>query len=201
MPSIRGRRLWQPSGQGVAGAREGQTSGQGPVKVTGPFSLTPDYKLDLHMSTIVLRRNLQAALRWCQANEDHDETICLESASLIRDARKRAIAAGLPDIATMLSCSSDMVAPIAAQRYLSAALAALPTDGLMSVPDVARRLKVSPAKVRSWISSGQLKAMNTGGKRKRHRVSPDALEAFARGHAAPAPPVKARKVKRLVQRY
>lgn len=49
----------------------------------------------------------------------------------------------------------------------------------LSVADVAAQLQVSPAKVRQWIHSGQLRAANlTNGPRPRHVIAPEDLDAF-----------------------
>lgn len=49
----------------------------------------------------------------------------------------------------------------------------------LSVADVAAELQVSPATVRGWIRSGQLRAANlTSGPRPRHVIAPEDLDAF-----------------------
>jgi len=74
----------------------------------------------------------------------------------------------------------------------------LPRHGLTTV-EVARLLRVSPDKVRTWIRQGSLRAVNTATKRGRVRyvVLPDALREFAQRHAAatdtPTPPPRRRR--------
>lgn len=135
------------------------------------------------MNAVQLRRWLKSQIRWLQYHiDDYDEAICADSAAILRSAKRKAMRAGLPDVAGMLACSVELLAPSAAEQYLSAALAAMPDTRLSSVPQVARRYGVSPAKVRSWIASGQLRATNTGKQRARYRVTPEALAEFdARG--------------------
>jgi transposase len=67
-----------------------------------------------------------------------------------------------------------------------------------TVRDVAARYRVSPAKVRGWISRGELSAINTADVacgRPRWLVLPDALLAFERRRAA-APETKPARRKR-----
>ncbi len=51
---------------------------------------------------------------------------------------------------------------------------------LLTPPDVARMLRVSPDSVRTWIRSGKLKAVNLGDglKKPRYRVTRDSLDLF-----------------------
>jgi hypothetical protein len=55
--------------------------------------------------------------------------------------------------------------------------------------ELARRLRVSPDRVRAWINRGELAAINTAdrGARPRFVVLPDQLAAFIEGRR-PAPP-------------
>jgi len=65
-----------------------------------------------------------------------------------------------------------------------------PTTGL-TVRDVARRYRVGPDKVRSWIARGELTAINTGAVlcgRPRWVIPPDALAAFEQRRAGGPPP-------------
>lgn len=148
-----------------------------------------------------MRRWLRSKLRWLQRHvNDIDEAICHDTANLMREARLRAMEAGLPDVAKLLQCPVELLAPSAAMEYLSAALASLPDTRLLSVPQVARRYGVSPAKVRGWITSGQLTATNTGKRRARYRVTPEALAEFdARGVAKVEP--RRQRVACRVNRY
>lgn len=147
---------------------------------------------------IAYRRWLQAQIRWCRAQET-DEAVCADCAGIMRMARHKALDAGLADVAELLRCQVDRLGPLATMEYLSAAIAAMPDSGLMSVPQVARRYGVSPVKVRGWITSGQLRATNTGKRRTRYRITLDALAEFdARGVAVPARRAKRRHA---IERY
>jgi hypothetical protein len=69
----------------------------------------------------------------------------------------------------------------------------------LTVRDVARRYRVSPDKVRGWIRSGQLVAINTGSSlccKPRFVVLPEALAAFERNRQAAPPPKPTRRKKR-----
>jgi hypothetical protein len=57
----------------------------------------------------------------------------------------------------------------------------------LTVADVAKRYRVSPEKVRGWITRGELLALNTADAKctkPRYVVTPEALEAFERGRRA-----------------
>jgi excisionase family DNA binding protein len=65
-----------------------------------------------------------------------------------------------------------------------------PARGLTS-DEVAKRLRVSPDKVRGWIKAGALKAINTASARcrkPRFVVTPESLAEFERKHSAAEPP-------------
>jgi transposase len=65
-----------------------------------------------------------------------------------------------------------------------------------TVRDVATRLRVGEDKVRSWINSGQLAALNTAAVlcgKPRWVITPEALAAFERGRSAAPPPRPARR--------
>ena len=69
----------------------------------------------------------------------------------------------------------------------------------LSPPQIAEQWGVKPSKVIAFIDSGELKAVDLserlGGKRRRWKVSPEAIEAFlqARTNRAPAKAVKRRR--------
>jgi excisionase family DNA binding protein len=48
-------------------------------------------------------------------------------------------------------------------------------EGLLTVEDAAKRVKVHPETIRGWIRSGELPAVDIGGK---YRIYPDDLETF-----------------------
>jgi transposase len=69
----------------------------------------------------------------------------------------------------------------------------------LTVADVAARYRVSPDKVRLWISKGELAAVNTAAAlcgRPRWVVSAEALVAFERRRAGGQPPKPQRRRRR-----
>lgn len=50
-------------------------------------------------------------------------------------------------------------------------------EALLTVEDAAKRVKVHPETIRGWIRSGELPAVDIGGK---YRIYPNDLEAFLR---------------------
>jgi hypothetical protein len=70
----------------------------------------------------------------------------------------------------------------------------------LTVADVARRYRVSPDKVRGWIRSGELAAVNTAPSlcaKPRYVVTPEALERFEAGRqAATVVPKRMKRIKR-----
>lgn len=51
-------------------------------------------------------------------------------------------------------------------------------DGLLTIPEVARRLRISEWTVRRWLREGRLKGFRIGGTRAGWRVREEDLEAF-----------------------
>ncbi len=71
----------------------------------------------------------------------------------------------------------------------------------LTVADAARRYRVSPDKLRSWIARGALRAVNTAAAlcgRPRWVISPDALVEFERRRAGGPPPKQPRRRRRQV---
>jgi hypothetical protein len=69
----------------------------------------------------------------------------------------------------------------------------------LTVREVARRYRVNADKVRRWIASGELGALNTAAVvcgRPRFVILPDQLATFERRRAAGQPPKPARRKKR-----
>lgn len=69
----------------------------------------------------------------------------------------------------------------------------------LTVQEVARRYRVSPDKVRGWITRGELKAINTASAlcaRPRWVVTPEALRDFERARQGCAPTPKAQRKRR-----
>jgi hypothetical protein len=84
--------------------------------------------------------------------------------------------------------------------------ATLPCPAGYTVADVANRYRVGDDKVRGWIRSGALRAINTAGKlcaRPRFVVMPEALAEFETGrHAGPPPkPERRRRPAAMVDFY
>jgi excisionase family DNA binding protein len=78
-----------------------------------------------------------------------------------------------------------------------------PPAGL-TVPDLARRLRVGQDKVRGWIRRGELRAINTAAAlcgRPRWVVQPDALAEFEARRTASVPPKPARRRRLTVRDY
>lgn len=48
-------------------------------------------------------------------------------------------------------------------------------EDLLTVEDAAKKVKVHPETIRGWIRSGELPAVDIGGK---YRIYPDDLDAF-----------------------
>jgi excisionase family DNA binding protein len=70
----------------------------------------------------------------------------------------------------------------------------------LTVAEVARRYRVSPDKVRTWIKSGRLVAVNTAARlcgKPRFVMTPEALRAFELGAAACPPPKAPKRQKRI----
>jgi hypothetical protein len=64
--------------------------------------------------------------------------------------------------------------------------------------DLAKRFRVSPDKVRGWITSGKIRAINTADTRcskPRYVVTPEALAEFER-QCSRTPPPKQKRAKR-----
>lgn len=69
--------------------------------------------------------------------------------------------------------------------------------------DAARLLRVSEDKVRAWIRSGELAAINTAGPRSnkpRFVILPAAIEQFASARSAATPPRATPRKKRVVRK-
>lgn len=92
------------------------------------------------------RRQLQAAIRWLQQHEPLDVDLSGDAAEFLGQCRKQALSMGLAEVADILRCPADQLGLNAAQGYLSAAIATLPsnrepaTDGMMSLKDAAEYL-------------------------------------------------------------
>jgi excisionase family DNA binding protein len=72
-------------------------------------------------------------------------------------------------------------------------------DAPLTVPEVAKLLRVRPDKVLSWIRSGRLRGYNVAERengRPKYRVNPDDLRAFTQQRAVTQPAPKGRPVGR-----
>jgi len=70
-----------------------------------------------------------------------------------------------------LSCNQTRSDPL--QRTMNRESAAL-----LTVADVAARLRVPPDRVRAWLKSGQLAGIRLGGRRTGWRITPAAVDAM-----------------------
>jgi hypothetical protein len=69
----------------------------------------------------------------------------------------------------------------------------------LTVADVAKRYRVSPDKVRAWIKSGFLAAIDTSNTRcgrPRFVITPESLAEFERSRTVSPPPPKPKRRKR-----
>ena len=63
----------------------------------------------------------------------------------------------------------------------------VPNGELLTVQQVAERLKVNPETVRRWLRSGQLRGYLLGGDRAGYRVAADDLDTFIRARGTESP--------------
>src|SRR5262245_4452478 len=80
-----------------------------------------------------------------------------------------------------------------------AAIPPEPAPRGLTVEDVARRYRISPDKVRAWIASGELPAVNTAATlcgRPRWVIQPEALADFEKARRGGPPPAQRRKRRR-----
>ena len=61
-------------------------------------------------------------------------------------------------------------------------------DRLLTVPQVAERLQVSPRMVRAWLPQGRLRGVMLGGTRIGYRVAESELARFVREEGEKATP-------------
>ncbi|MEZ6097852.1 MAG: helix-turn-helix domain-containing protein [Pirellulaceae bacterium] len=74
------------------------------------------------------------------------------------------------------------------------------TNQYQTVPSLAKELGVNADKVRGWIASGELLAVNVGNRtRPRWRIAPQARDAFLAARAASPPPPPRRRQRSLPQ--
>ena len=132
-----------------------------------------------------------------------------ETVEIIREAEKIAIELGLPDIARHCTkVTTTMLALRPARLFLCECLAMVqkPARAVVSaanqpltVPEVAKLLRVRPDKVLSWIRSGRLRGYNVAERehgRPKYRISPEDLQAFTQQRAITQSVPKGRPVGR-----
>ncbi len=70
-------------------------------------------------------------------------------------------------------------------------------SAMLTPPEVAQQIGIDAEKVRTWIATGELRAVNIAERvsgRPRWRIRPDDLEAFLESRtAAPAAPARRRR--------
>jgi len=84
---------------------------------------------------------------------------------------------------------------LAAVMLEGRATAEQPQNQPLTVPEVAKLLRVSPDKVLSWIRTGRLRGYNIAERedgRPKYRVNPDDLQAFTQQRAFTQPAPKGR---------
>jgi hypothetical protein len=79
----------------------------------------------------------------------------------------------------------------------------MPINKSLTVPEMARRHRVSEEKVRAWIRSGILRAVNTANTRcgkPRFVIFPEAIEEFERARSVATPPPAPKRNKRIIRK-
>ena len=97
------------------------------------------------------------------------------------------------------AAAANLVLAAATREHRPAA----PLERPMTVPEVAKFLRVTPPKVLRWIRGGELSAVNVATRpsgRPRFRVSPADLAAFQQRRANLTTPVVARRATRRAPR-
>ncbi len=104
------------------------------------------------------------------------------------------------------AAATNLVLAAAMREHLPVTLAgatepsertAVRTGTPLTVPEVAKFLRVSPDKVLSWIRSGRLRGYNVAERengRPKYRVNPEDLDAFANRRSVVRPPSTGRPV-------
>jgi len=113
----------------------------------------------------------------------------------------RAAATNLVLAAALRDCQPQALARATepSERAISVAKVAARADTPLTVPEVAKFLRVRPDKVLSWIRSGRLRGYNVAERengRPKYRVNPEDLQAFMQQRAVTQPAPKGRPVGR-----
>jgi excisionase family DNA binding protein len=136
------------------------------------------------MSTFAqwIRAELKALDR-LESHPELDQSAFDDIAITIREAGRRAAAAGLPQAVEACRIRRGPVGTDLARQILAECLAAMSSEAVsLTPPQVATQLGVAPETVIGWIRAGELKAANVGKgkKRPRYRIEPEALAEFQR---------------------
>ena len=140
---------------------------------------------------------LNQAIVFDDAPGECQEGVWSECLVIIHEAGDRAARLGLPQIVEKTRRFKRLATPGEAKAIIAECLAALtPTNtGPMTVPEVAKLLRVRPDKVLAWIRSGRLRGYNVAEKengRPKYRINPADLEAFIQRRAVTQPAPKGR---------
>jgi hypothetical protein len=118
-------------------------------------------------------KSLLAQVDELEANQDSFD----ELATIIRREAKRQLAKGNAHAAQY--CAVEHLSPRRARQAIAEMIAGQrePVALPLTVPDAAKRLKVSPAKLRGWIKSGRIAATNVNrpSVRPSYRITPEAI--------------------------
>ena len=109
-----------------------------------------------------LKRQI-AELTDLQAHPEPDQDVFEGCASVIREAAGRAAKAGFIDLYERHK-RVRLCTPRDAVAVLNSMLASLANEEYLTPPEAARLLGVNPDKVRNWIRSGRLPAVDTARK-------------------------------------
>jgi excisionase family DNA binding protein len=135
---------------------------------------------------------LRSQIRWLQAHEPYADDLQLhyDAAGIIREARRRAVAAGLPD-AGRLCRTGEALELTKAQEILAACLAALPKrkqpkDGPLTIKQAAKRFNIARRTLYRLCQDGEVKCSRLGAGRGTIRINPPDLERYLAKAAQPA---------------
>ena len=118
---------------------------------------------------------LQLILAKIQELREHaepDESIFIAASAYLRDAMNIAISHGIKPVQV-----ASMTNPIQAIAIVNRFIIEMEPERFLTVPEAAKVLSVSQAKVSEWIKAGRLQAVNVAnqGKRPQYRIPREAL--------------------------
>jgi excisionase family DNA binding protein len=128
---------------------------------------------------------------------DPDQTINVEVAEIVEEARRRCCEFGFSEIGDVEIVLSPRSALPTLGKLLSWAREQKSKNDWLSPPQVAKMLGVKGDTVRHWIHSGQLPAVNVAkkeGGRPQFAVTPAGLDIFATRRST-RPPVKQKRAR------